>query len=55
VSKFPLFFLLMLALGACKREADTPAAPAQPDAAPAQAPVAGATAVPELKDVIETN
>jgi hypothetical protein len=56
VSKFPLFFLLVLALGACKREADTPAAPAQPDAAPAQAPAAaGATAVPELKDVIETN
>lgn len=56
VSKFPLFFLLVLALGACKREADTPAVPVQPDAAPAQAPATGAAAaVPELKDVIETN
>jgi hypothetical protein len=55
VSKSPLLFLLFLALGACKREADTPAAPAQPDTAPAVAPAAGATAAPELKDVIETS
>jgi len=54
VSKFPLLFLLALALGACKREADTPAAPAQPDAVPAQAPATGVAAAPELKDVIET-
>lgn len=56
VSKFPLFFLLVLALGACKREADTPAAAARPDAPPAEAPVTDvAAAVPELKDVIETS
>lgn len=55
VSKVPLLFLLALALGACKREVDTPAAPAQPDTAPVGAPATGAAAVPELKDVIETN
>jgi hypothetical protein len=55
VSKFLLLFLLALALGACKREADTPAAPAQPDTAPVATPATGAAAVPELKDVIETN
>lgn len=56
VSKSPLFFLLVLALGACKREADTPAAAARPDAPPAEAPVTDvAAAVPELKDVIETS
>lgn len=56
VSKFPLFFLLVLALGACKREADTPAAAARADASPAEAPVTDvAAAVPELKDVIETS
>ncbi|MDR6840922.1 DUF3298 and DUF4163 domain-containing protein [Pseudoxanthomonas sacheonensis] len=55
VSKFPLLFLLALALGACKREADTPAAPAQPDTAPAGTPATGTAAAPELKDVIETN
>ena len=56
VSKIPLLFLLALALGACKREADTPAAPEQPDTAPAGTPATGAAAAaPELKDVIETN
>ena len=55
VSKIPLLFLLALALGACKREADTPAAPAQPDTVPAGTPATGTAAAPELKDVIETN
>jgi peptidoglycan-N-acetylmuramic acid deacetylase PdaC-like protein/uncharacterized protein DUF3298 len=59
VSKFPLLFLLfllVLALGACKREADMPAAPAQPEAALGQAtPAADVPATGELKDVIETN
>lgn len=54
-SKIPLLFLLALALGACKREADTPAAPEQPDTVPAETPATGTAAAPELKDVIETN
>ena len=55
VSKFPLLFLLALALGACKREADAPAASTQPEAVPAQTPAGTTPAIPELKDVIETN
>jgi hypothetical protein len=55
VSKFPLLFLLALALGACKREADAPAAATQPEAMPAQTPAGQAPALPALKDVIETN
>ncbi len=55
VSKIPLLFLLALALGACKREADTPAAAEQPATVPAGTPATGTAAAPELKDVIETN
>lgn len=55
VSKFPLLFLLALALGACKREADTPAAPAQAAPEPAVTPATDAAAAPQLKDVIETS
>ncbi|MET0655259.1 MAG: DUF4163 domain-containing protein [Pseudoxanthomonas sp.] len=58
VSKFPPLFLpvllLALASSACKREADTSVAPAQPDAATTPTAAEGAAASPELKDVIET-
>ena len=55
VSKLSLLFLLAVALGACKREADTPAAAAQSDTVPAATAAAVTPAIPELKDVIETN
>ncbi len=55
VSRTTLLFLLALALGACKREADTPVAVEQPATAPAETGVGPAPAAPELKDVIETS
>jgi hypothetical protein len=54
VSRTSLLLLLALLLSACQRQADTPAVPAEPEAAPAAVaePVQGPA---PLKDVIETN
>lgn len=54
VSRTPLLLLLALLLTACQREADTPAAPAEPTPPPVVATDPVQAPAP-LKDVIETN
>lgn len=54
VSMVPLLVLLLL-LGACKREADTPAAPVPTAGPTVPTPAPAVATAPELKDVIETN
>lgn len=49
-----LLVSVVLMAGACRREADAPAAPAPAEAAPAGNTAGAAAPVPELKDVIET-
>lgn len=49
-----LLVSVVLMAGACKREADVPAASTPVQAAPAETAVDALPAVPELKDVIET-
>lgn len=54
LSRPVLVLSIVLMAGACKREADVPAAPAPVQTAPAEATGGQTPAVPELKDVIET-
>ena len=49
-----LVLSVVLMAGACKREADIPATPIPEQTAAAETAVSAPTAVPELKDVIET-
>jgi len=50
-----LLSVVLLAASACKREAEVPAPPVPGQTAPAETVAGPAAAIPELKDVIETN
>ena len=49
-----LLLSVVLMAGACKREAEVPATPVPGQMAPAETATGATTAIPELKDVIET-
>ena len=55
LSKPALLLSVVLMASACKREAEVPAPPVPGQTAPAETVAGPAAAIPELKDVIETN